>query len=112
MPGFASNPYSWMSRAAVFVLSSRFEGSPNTLVEAMACGTPVVATDCPSGPAEILANGEFGYLVKIGDHCAIAEGILKGINGEIDPRPAQRRAWDFGVDRVSRSYLDVMLRRG
>ncbi len=57
-PGFTDNPWAWMHRAAVFVLSSRWEGSPNTLTEALALGTPVVSTDCPSGPRELLSGGE------------------------------------------------------
>ena len=67
MPGFVDNPLAFMGKASLFVLSSRFEGLPTVLIEAMACGTPVVATDCPSGPREILEGGELGGLVPIGD---------------------------------------------
>src|SRR5690606_7014711 len=66
LPGFVKNPYAYMARAAVFVLSSRWEGFPNVLVEAMAVGVPVVATDCMAGPAEILENGRYGQLVPVG----------------------------------------------
>lgn len=74
-PGYASNPYCYMARAAAFVLCSRREGSGAVLVEALACGTPVVAADCPSGPAEILQGGKIGPLVPVGDHAALARGI-------------------------------------
>jgi len=62
LPGFVENPYAWMARAAVFALSSAWEGFGNVLVEALACGCPVVSTDCPSGPAEILEQGALGPL--------------------------------------------------
>ncbi len=74
-PGFVANPQAWMARAACMVLSSRWEGLGNVLIEAMACGCPVVSTDCPSGPGEILDHGTYGRLVPIGDPRAMAEAI-------------------------------------
>ncbi|HYQ91430.1 MAG TPA: glycosyltransferase, partial [Candidatus Competibacteraceae bacterium] len=73
--GFVPNPFAYMARSAVLVLSSVHEGFPNVLVEALACGCPVVSTDCPSGPAEILDNGRFGPLVPVGDDVAMAQAI-------------------------------------
>jgi glycosyltransferase involved in cell wall biosynthesis len=76
LPGFMLNPFPYMARASVFVLSSAWEGLPGVLVEAMACGCPVVSTDCPSGPAEILDGGTYGPLVSVGDDAALAQAIL------------------------------------
>jgi len=76
LPGFQSNPWAWMSKAAVFALSSRWEGSPNTLTEAMALGIPVVSTDCPSGPTELLDGGRIAPLVEMGDIDALASALL------------------------------------
>ncbi len=67
MPGYTDNVYACMSQASVFVLSSAWEGFPSVLVEAMACGIPVVSTDCPSGPDEILESGRFGRMVPVGN---------------------------------------------
>jgi len=77
LPGFVDNPFPFMARAAVFALSSAWEGLPNVLIQAMALGTPVVSTDCPSGPREILKGGEYGKLVAVGDDRALAEAIQR-----------------------------------
>ena len=75
LPGFGANPYAYLSRAALFVLSSISEALPTALIEAMALGTPVVATDCKCGPKEVLQGGRFGILVPVGDVTALAEAI-------------------------------------
>jgi len=74
--GHAPNPYAYMAKAALFVLPSRFEGLPNVLIEAQACGVPIVSTACPTGPREILLDGEAGALVPVGDPDAMAAEIV------------------------------------
>src|SRR5690606_37626457 len=73
LPGHVDNPYAAYARASLFVLSSDWEGLPTVLIEALACGCPIVATDCPSGPAEILQGGRYGSLVPMGDAAALAQ---------------------------------------
>lgn len=107
LPGFVNNPFAYMRRAAVFVLSSRWEGLPGVLIQAMACGVPVVATDCPSGPAEILENGRWGRLVPVGDVDALAEAIIATLDDKLHP-DVQRRALEFGVERAVEEYLNVL----
>lgn len=109
LPGFAANPYAYMSRAAVLVLSSRWEGSPNVLVEAMACGTPVVATDCPSGPAELLDGGRLGPLVDVGDASGMAAAIHQVLDAPVDPAVLKRRADMFTISHAADAYLRVLL---
>ena len=109
LPGHLRNPVALMARAALFVLSSRWEGFGNVLVEALACGTPVVSTDCPSGPAEILEGGRFGRLVPVGDAEALAEAILATLDQPTDPALLRSRAGDFTVDRAADSYLGLLL---
>jgi glycosyltransferase involved in cell wall biosynthesis len=112
LPGFVANPFAYMARAAVFVLSSAFEGLPGALIQAMACGCPVVSTDCPSGPAEILDGGRFGALVPVGDDGAMAIAIAATLDRPPAAATLQARAGMFSVDRAVDRYVDLMLDRG
>ncbi len=108
LPGFVTNPCPYMTRAAVFVLSSGWEGLPGVLIEALYCGAPLVSTDCPSGPREILRDGRYGRLVPVGDEVALARAIELALAGEIPPPPAE--SWrPFELDNVVDQYLDVLL---
>ena len=110
--GFVANPFAYMARAAAFALSSAWEGLPSVLIQAMACGCPVVSTDCPSGPAEILEGGALGPLVPVGDSGALAEALLRLLSTPTDRERLRRRAADFSVDRVAERYLAVLLPPG
>ncbi|WP_207477673.1 glycosyltransferase [Arenibaculum pallidiluteum] len=109
MPGFVDNPYAHMAKASLFVLSSRFEGLPTVLVEAMACGTPVVATDCPSGPREILEDGALGGLVPVGDADALALAMEQALDAPVTAERLKARASDFAVERAVDRYLELVL---
>ena len=109
LPGFDVNPFRYMSRASVFVLSSRYEGFPNVLAQAMACGAPVVSTDCRSGPSEMLEGGRWGRLVPVGDWRAMARAIEATLD---DPMPAEElkaRASVYSVEASVERYLEVVL---
>jgi glycosyltransferase involved in cell wall biosynthesis len=112
LPGFTSNPFAYMARAAVFVLSSTYEGFGNVLVEAMSCGCPVVSTDCPSGPDEILDHGKYGRLAPVGDPIALAEAIVLTMESPPDRRMLQERAAAFSVDRAAEQYLKILFDEG
>lgn len=106
--GFVTNPFPYMVRASVMVLSSEYEGLPGVLIQAMACGCPVISTDCPGGSAEILENGHLGALVKVRDD----EGMARAIGSELD-RPTPRdlllqRAEDFSVAAAASNYLALL----
>lgn len=108
MPGFVVDPYPWFRSADLFVLSSRWEGFGNVIVEALECGVPVVSTDCPSGPAEILAGGRYGRLVPIQDPTALATAIAQSLAEPVDRNILMRRAKDFTVSVIADQYLAYM----
>ena len=108
MPGFVDNPYAYMKQADVFVLSSAWEGLVTVLIEAMACGTPVVSTDCPSGSREILADGKFGQLVPVGDFKALAEAVFQTLEQQRHSGPLIKRANDFTQAASVKHYLEVL----
>lgn len=109
LPGFVRNPFAFMAGARVFALSSRFEGLPGTLIQAMACGCPVVSTDCPSGPREILEDGRHGELVPVGDPVALASAIERALSTPAAPKRLRARAADFSAERATRRYLELLL---
>ncbi|MDK3158261.1 glycosyltransferase [Kamptonema cortianum] len=108
LPGFVSNPYAYMAKSSVFVLSSLFEGLPTALIEAMAAGIPVVSTDCESGPREILINGQYGPLVPIGDVTAMAEAIAKTLDSPVNSTSLKQRALDFSLEKAIAQYRQVL----
>lgn len=109
MPGFVSNPFAYLARCATFVLSSRWEGLPGVLIEALACGAPVVSTDCPSGPHEILEGGRWGALVPVGDVDALAVAIAATLDTPLDKLPdGRQRASDFEQERAVDAYLQIL----
>lgn len=108
LPGFVSNPYSYMKSASLFVLSSRWEGLPTVLIEAMACGCPVVATDCPSGPDEILEGGKWGQLVPVADPDALAAAILGALEQPRREADLRKRAADFSFERAMQNYTALL----
>jgi len=111
MPGFVENPYAYLKRAAMFVLSSAWEGSPNALTEALALGVPVVATNCPSGPREILKDGTIGRLVPVGDPDALAEAILATLSSPPDETLLKSAVREYTAEFSSLRYLDLLLGR-
>ena len=105
LPGFVDNPVAYMSRAALFVLSSRWEGFGNVLVEALACGTPAVSTDCPSGPAEILSDGVYGPLVPVDDDVGLSRAMLETLASPPDAGFLREAALPYTLDRSCEAYL-------
>jgi glycosyltransferase involved in cell wall biosynthesis len=108
LPGFVENPYAFMRAASLFVLSSRWEGFPTVLIEALACGCPVVATDCPSGPSEILGGGRWGRLMAVGDASALATAILDTMTHPAPVAALEARATTFSYDRAIASYVELL----
>lgn len=109
LPGFASNPYAYMCNASAFVLSSRWEGLPTALIEAMACGCPVVATEGPTGAREILAGGKYGPLVPIKNPVALSEAMLQVLEVPVTRDRLVQRGMYFSIDRAVSEYLKLLL---
>jgi len=108
MPGFVNNPYAYMNRASLLTLSSNCEGSPVVLIEALALGVPVVSTDCPSGPREILENGRFGRLTPVGDAEVLAEAILETLESPPDTEFLKTAALRYSVEECADRYLSAL----
>ena len=108
LPGFVKNPYTYMVKSNLFVLSSKYEGFPNVLIEALACGLPIVSTDCPSGPREILDNGKYGKLVPVGDVDSLAKAMEETLNNPVSCKDLQERSRCFSIDRIFKQYLNLI----
>lgn len=109
LPGWLPNPYQYMARAAVFVMSSTREGSPNALIEALAVGAPLVSTDCPNGPREVLEDGRHGRLVPVGDAAALADAIVHTLQDPIGTRESRiAAAQRYTVERSATLYLKAL----
>jgi len=108
MPGRESNPFKYMSKCAVFVMSSRYEGMPSSLIEAMICGAPVVSTDCPTGPSEIISESRPGKLVPVDDDQALAKAIIETIGAPVTV-PLQEMK-PFLIESSGEQILDLTLR--
>ena len=112
LPGWSSNPFAIMARARLFVLSSRYEGLPGVLIQALASGCPAVATDCPSGPAEILEDPNL--LAPVGDSRALAQVMLRALAEPVDREAVQARASRFSEEHCLDEYerlIEVVLAR-
>lgn len=109
MPGFVKEPLPYYQQADLHVLSSTGEGLPTVIIEALAAGTPVVSTDCPSGPREILVEGQFGRLVPVGDVPALAMAMAESLASPHDRAALKARAQDFTIDKAVDQYLQLLL---
>ena len=111
-PGFVENPYAFLSKANLFVLSSRYESLSNVLIEALACGCPVVSTDCPYGPREILEDGRLGPLVPVGDADALAAAMARTLDDPPRSDVLRMRAGFFSIERAVDRYEQLLLGGG
>jgi len=114
LPGFVANPFTFMARSTAFILSSQWEGFGNVLTEAMACGTPVISTDCPHGPREILEGGKWGELVPVGDVAALGEAMRRSLRqkGLFQARAAAAREQlvRFEATQITQAYENLIRR--
>lgn len=108
LPGNVSNPLKYFSKSSVFVLSSYAEGMPNVLVEAMMCGCTPVSTNCPTGPRELLNNGQIGYLVPMADIHSMAEAILNAVNFPVSTKVLEQAVLPFEENAVLNRHFEVL----
>lgn len=108
LPGYVSNPWAWMAKASMFVSSSKWEGFPMVLIEALALGLPVVATDCPSGPREALDGGRVGRLVPVGQPDVLADVVCEALDQSSDPAELIARAREFSPPSAASRYLEIL----
>ncbi len=108
MPGQSESLEAFYQTADLFVMSSKHEGLPTVMIEALGFGLPVVSTDCPSGPREILDDGRFGTLVAIDDPVALAEAMENGLAGPVDQAVLTSRADDYAPEAISLKLLGLL----
>ena len=108
LPGFVPQPYAYMAHADLFAFTSRWEGLGFVIIEALAVGTPVVSTDCPSGPSEILARGKYGALVPVQDTQALSRAILQTLDAPLPPDVLREAARPFEINAATQAYLNAM----
>jgi glycosyltransferase involved in cell wall biosynthesis len=109
LPGFVANPWAWLAKADLFCLSSVWEGLPTVVIEALAVGTPVVATDCPHGPREILEGGRFGTLVPVGDAAALGGALLAALDAPRRSAELAARGAEYTAARSADAYERLIL---
>jgi len=112
LPGFVVNPFAYLAKSDLFVLSSLWEGSPNALAEALALGIPVVSTDCDSGPHEILQDGRYGKLVPVNDIEKLADAMVRTLSNPLPSEILREAVTEYTTVRAARAYLDVLLNDG
>ncbi|MBK1642287.1 glycosyl transferase [Chromatium okenii] len=108
LPGFVAELYAYMAHADVFAFASRWEGLGFVLIEALAVGTPVVSTDCPSGPREILADGRYGRLVPVNDAPALADALLATLAQPLPKQELQLAARPYDIEISTTAYLAAL----
>lgn len=106
--GFVANPNPYFLAASVFVHTAAFEAMPNVLLQALAAGCPIVATSCPGGVNEVLANGKFGTMVKVGDEVGVADALERILKGTVTFPDATQHLKQFDVDTITDEYLDAL----
>ena len=109
LPGFSPNPHAYMARARLFVLSSDYEGLPGVLIQALASGCPVVSTDCPSGPREILEAGRHGRLVPVGDAAALRAAMAAALAEPPDAAALRASAQRYSLASATQQHLELLL---